>query len=162
VQDRLGEHEGLDVLQPQQGQLEHARSPAAAAAAAAAGAQGTASCPVPSEPITSDSSVTGSAPHSYDDEGEAADTAEGASPAAVTAGVTAAAASAVPPNLRLGDPEVVSGKRAACCTIIRLSLTGKPLLNKLAPCNASAQCVRSVDVSYAILSIKKHEDQQSS
>jgi hypothetical protein len=117
VPEQQRQQQEQDVHQPQQGQQE----PPLARTAAAAGAGGPASSPVPWEPITTDSSASGSVSHGFE-EGEAADTAEG--PAQHGGGAAGGTTAAGPPNLRLGEPEVASGKRAACCTIVRLSLAG--------------------------------------
>jgi len=86
--------------------------------------------PVASEPISSSSSseLSGSPDHAGDAGLSAADGDEPASPPAAAVewpGVE---------SLRRGEPEVVSGHHAACCTLVRLPQPGEHLDGQQRPC----------------------------
>ena len=127
-QQQQGGTDGQDIvdvpMSPAGGVSQEGEQPSPTAAAPAPAAAAVVS-PVPSERITSSSgsSCADSADAEQQMEVEGADAADSAEEAAAAAaGPGAAAAAAV--SVRLGDPEVVSGRRSACCTIVRCSQQG--------------------------------------
>lgn len=114
---------------PPDGAFQQQHKADAAAGGVGAGAP-PASSPVASEAIPSSSSSDTEGSKSVDSGGDGGDVSSSEREPSLSpraAGAAGAAGDAEQPldSLRVGEPEVVSGRRAACCTIVRLQEPGE-------------------------------------